>query len=621
MCGFGGIVGAIPPIEIKRLSKIAELVRHRGPDHTGIRLYGNDLAPVSDYGWAGFFHNRLAIIDLDERSNQPFEDSGSSIIFNGEIYNFLALREELLAKGVKFSTTSDTEVLFYACKVWGHEAISRLNGMFAFAYLDKVNRTLLLARDRVGIKPLYYSLEKRQLIFASEADTVVRLIGKLPTVDKQAVNCYRTFQYVQGSRSIWHGINRLLPGHYLELSIDSVNWKDLRPINYWNPYSIANGVGQKDDLKTLLVESVGMQLVSDVPIGVFLSSGVDSSIIAAVIARHFRDVNVGFYTVGFNSVTTHDESKKAAAFVAKLGLPASCHHRLELDGGSIAEHWGRLYQVVDEPFGDHAVLLNWAIAEEASRYVKVALSGDGADEVFNGYERYEQWRNYRTTQKGSWGIVNVLIARLLRLVVNRKSLQIRGLSDPIEQYAAMLSPSPEGCNEIRKILAGCDFMLDARLVSGHEDLPRLIDFKSYLPDGMLFKVDRSTMAASIEARVPFLDNRIVNYGLAGEIGSSNQRPKAELISLLRQLVPAYDMNPQKKGFSFPIGTWMRDQWKDLITNIVNDGNYEAVGIERDEANKLLGRFYRGDNDVVYELWILANLLLWYRTKIDQLETI
>ncbi len=618
MCGFGGIVGAIPPISATRLSQVAELVRHRGPDYTGISLYERNLTPEIDYGWAGFFHNRLAIIDLDERSNQPFEDSRSLLVFNGEIYNFRALRVELEAEGVAFATASDTEVLFQACKVWGHKAIPRINGMFAFAYLDKVNRTLLLARDRIGIKPLYYALEDGRVIFASEADTVVRLAGKVPEVDKQAVDCYRLLQYVQGSRSIWKGIKKLLPGHYLDISIDLANRADLRPTKYWDPYEVADGAYQGDDLSGLLVSAIGMQLVADVPIGVFLSSGVDSSTIAAIIAKHFRDVDVDFYTVGFSSETPHDESQKAAEFVTRLGLPALCHHRLELDGASIADHWSRLYRIVDEPFGDHAVLLNWAIAEEASRYVKVVLSGDGADEVFEGYGRYSQWRDYRAAQKGGRGSVNVWIARFLRLVAKRKSLQIRGLTDPIELYAAMLAPSPFGCKDIEKILAACDFMIDARSVSDREDLPRLVDFKSYLPDAMLFKVDRSSMAASIEARVPFLDNDVVSYGLCGHQTASNSLPKAALRSVLRRLAPDYDVNSKKMGFSFPIIDWMRNQWKQLIMDIVHHGNYDAVGIDRAEAINILKQFYRGDNDFVYELWILVNLLLWHRTKLSQL---
>lgn len=613
MCGIGGIIGC-PQVTIERLADVARQASHRGPDYTGLRIYDQAFVSVQGAGTVGIFHNRLAIIDLDARSNQPFEDERFLLVFNGEIYNFVALRIQLASFGYTFSTASDTEVLFVALKHWGAEAVGRLNGMFAFAFIDKQARTLLLARDRAGIKPLFYAWWGEAFCFASDADSVIRLGGRSPQVDLQSAALYQVLQYVPGARSIWSCVQSLLPGQFLAVGLDVPNRGKASPVTYWNAYAAAGTAVPAADLGELLRAAVGRQLVADVPVGVFLSSGVDSSLLAAIITKHFPHAKPSFYTVGFDDAPENDESARAKLFLEQLGAPSSSFARLQISSKVLGDHWQQLYKVVDQPFGDHAILLNWAIARAAAKHVKVVLSGDGADEVFAGYDRYRSWAHYQRQHSS----VLIMIMRVLAALSKRKGIAIRCERNPAVMYLLMLDTSGKSPEAMRDILSLCDFSvgLDALLL--REDLPRLIDMKSYLPDAMLFKVDRASMAASIEVRVPFLDNEIIDAGLSESAFMQGRPLKWQLRELLGQLAPHYDLLAPKKGFSFPLFRWMREHWSGLLQEIIYEGDRQAVGIEDAQIFSLLRSFQAGNDNVGYALWIQANLLLWHRTKSAQL---
>ncbi len=612
MCGFGGIIGC-PVVTIDQLADVARQVSNRGPDYTGLRIYDRAFVSVDRAGTVGIFHNRLAIIDLDARSNQPFEDERFVLVFNGEIYNFMELRNELTSLGYTFFTASDTEVLFVALKHWGAEAIGRFNGMFAFAFIDKQARTVLLARDRAGIKPLFYAWWGEALCFASDADSVIRFSGQRPQVDLQSAELYQVLQYVPGGRSIWSGIQSLLPGQFLMVDLDGTNYVRPTPVTYWNAYDEALTSQPVADLGKLLRKAVGRQLVADVPVGVFLSSGVDSSLLAAIITRHFPQAMPSFYTVGFDDSPENDESVSAKLFLEQLGAPSSSFTRLQINSKDLGDHWQQLYKVVDQPFGDHAILLNWAISRAAAKHVKVVLSGDGADEVFAGYDRYRSWAHYRR-QHGS---VPMIIRRVLATLSKRKGIAIRCESNPAVMYLLMLDTSGKSPEAMRDILSLCHFSADLAPLLLREDLPRLIDMKSYLPDAMLFKVDRASMAASIEVRVPFLDNEIIDVGLSEAAFFQGRPLKWQLRELLGQLAPHYDLLAPKKGFSFPLFRWMREHWSGLLQEIIYDGDLQAVGIEEAQIFPLMKSFQAGNDNVGYALWIQANLLLWHRTKSAQ----
>jgi asparagine synthase (glutamine-hydrolysing) len=610
MCGFGGIIG-IKQISLNEIKNIAKQVNFRGPDYTGAKIYNSMFEESQEYGVIGVFHNRLSIIDLDERSNQPFEDEKNILLFNGEIYNYIHIKNELKLFGINFKTRSDTEVLFMALKYWGAAAIPKLNGMFAFAFIDKEKRNILLARDRLGIKPLYYQISSKTFCFASEVDSIIRMEGSVPSVDYDSVSQYSILQYVPGNKSIWKDVYKVEPGTYINIEMGVGGDVKSCLTKYWDAYKIAQENSDQNDLILLISNAITEQLVADVPIGVSLSSGVDSSLLAAIIHNKHKENDVKYYTIGFRDVYENDESISAKIFLDKLGVADSSFFKLELNGDEVKNLWEDLYKYVDEPFGDQAILLNWAISKEASKHVKVMLSGDGADEIFVGYERYRSWTHFNRFSNKSESMM-----RIANTILKNKGLMIRSDPNLIIRYFLMLDPGFNSATEIKKIFSDFIDQLQISTLVNREDLPRLIDIKSYLPGAMLFKVDRASMAAGVEVRVPFLDNQIVETGLSAFSLSGEKPLKWRLKQILGELAPHYDLTSSKKGLSLPLFKWMRESWREIIHDIYEEADFDALGFDKKKCISLLKSFYAGNNAVGYYLWIQVNIMLWHRTKLD-----
>jgi asparagine synthase (glutamine-hydrolysing) len=620
MCGFAGILNAQQVISEQELGKIALMVRFRGPDHTGVAVYDEAFARTSS-GCHGFFFNRLAIIDLDKRSNQPFEDARYSLLFNGEIYNYQELKQELKNEGVSFITASDTEVLFNGLIRYGKRFIERLNGMFSFAFVDRKEQRFLLARDRTGIKPLCYSFKNNSLIFGSEADSIVRLMPEIPDISAKAASLYLAFQYVPTPYTIWEGIEKLPPGHYLEGSIDELKAGALpSPVAWWTVESATQKPAVGQDLETMLVSSIRSQLQADVPLGLFLSSGVDSSLLAAVINRHFRnEQKFNFFTVAFDTATASDESADAERYLAGFGNPDFSHHKLYVNPKALQESVAQMYEYIDEPFGDPAVLLNYGISQKAREQVTVALSGDGADELFWGYSRYNRW----TTNLSRWTRLPLFqpFRPLLKLFPEHISQQLFRITErnPLYVYLNMITSRFGRPEDILR--SECWGLENSASLLQREDLPSAIDVKNYLPDCMFFKVDRASMGTSLEVRVPYLDNAVIDYGLSLPLsGKSTSRfgSKAPIKELLLKLAPHYNIAQPKKGFNFPLKEWISTEWKDLFYSVICANNLDSVGLSR-KLLGLLDRHYYRHQDYTYELWYLFNLLHWKESKYKYLK--
>ncbi len=389
MCGFAGILNNTFPVKQSQLAEIASAVCFRGPDDCGLRFYDEQLRGA-EYGINALFFNRLAIIDLDPRSNQPFEDDRYTLMFNGEIYNYEDLKKTLQKEGVFFHTTSDTEVLFHVLIKWGAKGLTRLNGMFAFCWIDRKEKKFLIARDRTGIKPLYYKQQGQSFIFASELDSVLRLSNEYSTIRPESVRQFLWMQFIPSPHTIVQDIFKLPPGHFIEGNWESLDRRQTaRTESYWDAYSKvaeATAASDPEQLENILVDSLSRQMVADVPLGLFLSSGVDSSLLAALVNKHFAGSRpFNFFTVAFNEATASDESFDALAFIKGFNNPLLQSHTLSINAVLIGEKLERLYDYFDEPFGDTASLLNWIISTKARESVTVALSGDGADELFWGY--------------------------------------------------------------------------------------------------------------------------------------------------------------------------------------------------------------------------------------------
>ena len=614
MCGFAGVLNRDNSINKFDVEEIAKKVSFRGPNNTNVIIY-DDSFNNCDFGNNVFFFNRLSILDLENRSNQPFEDDRYTLLFNGEIYNFESLKIELQENGVVFNTTSDTEVLFNLLKLYGTNGISKLNGMFAFVFLDRVNRKLILARDRVGIKPLYYLKTDDSLFFSSEIDSIIRLSDKKQKICKKSVELFLSLQYVPTPYTIWENIHKVPPGHFIELSIDklsSVQKLTFKP--YWNVYDQIKVNPLEKNLESLIYTSIKDQLQSDVPVGFFLSSGIDSSLIAAVVNKHFKsDINFNFFTVAFEQNNSNDESKDAEDFLKAFKNPSFIHHKLILNSENVKNSLLEMYDYIDEPFADYATMLNYEISQKAKKHVTVVLSGDGADELFWGYPRYTQWLNNKAS------ISRKLIYSTLKIVkpfFQRNNLLKKLLNrfnrNSIYSYLNLVSLNPEIIINDKTLWwnEGINELVD------RVDLPSVIDFKTYLPDCMCYKIDRSSMGASIEVRVPYLDNEIINYALSqkNELRiDDNFKNKAELKNLLKDIAPHYNFNLPKKGFSLPITEWINFDWKPLIFEYISQKNIEKLDIKLD-YKKILDEHYTGKIDHTIIIWRLLSLMIWLKNK-------
>ncbi|HUQ66136.1 MAG TPA: asparagine synthase (glutamine-hydrolyzing) [Flavitalea sp.] len=613
MCGFGGIINSEKLLNTNRLKKISGTVSFRGPDSCGLRIYDNDFHEAEEGNTAIFF-NRLAIIDLDKRSDQPFEDDRFVLVFNGEIYNYLEFKEELRAKNVIFRTTSDTEVLFHALREWGIELLPRLNGMFSFFWLDKIERKFIVARDRLGIKPLYYRHINDTFIYASELDSVIKLSDQKYAVSKKSAEMFLWMQYVPTPFTIVEGINKLPPGYCILGNIDGMG---VKLHCFWDAYQfVQKNTHQKKDLEIILKNSLERQLHADVPLGLFLSSGVDSSLLAALVHKYFSLSNdVNFFTVQFEEQTSSDESKDAKEYIEGFNNPHLHTNNIRINPSFIQHQLAELYNFYDEPFGDPTAVLNWAISKKAKEYVTVAISGDGADELFWGYDRYRRWQKFTTISNTplASGLARE-VTKILPVSPFSNNLRFLLEKDPVKRHFNFFLPSGLRFNITDHIVNNRMWALQGvEAITTRNDLPAILDIKTYLSDAMLYKVDRSSMASSLEVRVPYLDNEVLEYALSlplSEKSTERFSSKAPLKNLLHILAPHYDTGRPKKGFNFPLNKWLKQYWKDLVMSAVTSDNLLTAGLDPAPYQKIINNFYSAKNNYFTDVWFIFNLCLW-----------
>lgn len=627
MCGFAGLLNNSFPVYKKQIIDIGEKVSFRGPDAKSVRLY-NEGMETADAGNNILFFNRLAILDLDVRSNQPFENDRFVLQFNGEIYNYRELKSVLQEVGYVFHTTSDTEVLFVALQHWGIDALQKLNGMFAFCWIDKLEKRFLLARDRLGIKPLYYSQQKRSVIFASELDSIVRLSNRVPDINSSSIDMFLWMQFIPSPFTILKGVYKLPPGHYLEGTFTDLNKEQsLHPIAFWdsNTYSrhTSNNKEAPSDLESILTDSLSRQLIADVPLGLFLSSGVDSSLLAALIHKHFiKENSFNFFTVSFSESTDSDESLDAINYIRGFNNPSLQVHTINIDSRIIGSRLDELYNYFDEPFGDPTALLNWTISAKAREHVTVALSGDGADELFWGYKRYEKWKqpSLQITEKYGGISFSKQFANWTKPILQsnywaaKRQLELE--TDPIyRHFTLFLSPVLQHLTEQPVWQKNIWAMQGIQELRCRNDLVAWLDLKTYLPDAMLYKVDRASMAASLEVRVPYLDNSVIDYALNvpfDQKSNNHFKNKAVLKSLLMQIAPHYKINRPKKGFNFPLDKWLRFDWNKKTNSLINKETLGSLGLDERIYLPKIKEYYSGNRKYCIAVWYLLNLALWHK---------
>jgi asparagine synthase (glutamine-hydrolysing) len=613
MCGIAGFWSSDARAR-DALPSMTGALSHRGPDSDGFYLDG----PV------GLGHRRLSIIDI-EGSHQPLisADGAIALVFNGEIYNFRELRRSLADAGHKFVTRGDGEVLLHGWQIRGERMLDWLTGMFAFALWDRRRQELFLARDHLGVKPLYYAWHAGSLVFGSEIKALLPFPGLPRTIDLDALGLYLECQYIPAPHSIYNGIQKLEAGHWL-----SVREGILRTGRYWKPSYVPK---QELDTTTAvdafdreLKRSVESMLVSDVPVGVFVSGGVDSGLVAA-LANQLSGGSIDTFNLGFTGHEVGSEHDHAERVARHIG---SRHHCLMLAPGDVLAGIDRWVEIFDEPFGDHAALPTMALAKYARETVKVVLTGEGADEVLGGYDNYaKRIREERLTSilgaRGSplpWMLRRLpgrlARDRLLKAVtepLGRRYTTIPNIFDSVLRETYLTESFR---NVTRLTLAD-----RAEVFYNECDSPSYLDHllnvdtRLWLPDDLLAKVDRATMAFSLEARVPYLDQDLFRWCAHLDPSlkvSSDGIAKVLVKRLAERYLPKDIVYRPKQGFTMPLDRWMTHELRPDITQALGPCGIQRRGLIRIPAiHKMFSEHFSGRKNHATRLWTLLVLERWF----------
>jgi asparagine synthase (glutamine-hydrolysing) len=622
MCGICGRLNFDErPIEATVIQKMCGVLAHRGPDDEGIYLNGS----------VGLGHRRLSIIDL-ETGHQPMSNESGEvwIVFNGEIYNFTEIKGELELKGYRFQTKSDTEVILRAYEEYGVEALNRLRGMFAFVIWNEKEKSLFLARDRLGIKPLYFYFDKKKLVFASEIKGILADHEIPREIDEKGLNNFFSYGHSVAPHTIYRGIEKLLPGHYLICRESKVQIRE-----YWDCKDLFDSnltegeASLQEEGFQLLKGSVQEHLVSDVPLGAFLSGGLDSSLVVGLMTREMEKP-VKTFSVGFESKGRYNELDDAQTVAEYFGTD---HHELVVASDDLLKTLDRLIYHYDEPFGDAASIPVCILSEFARSEVKVVLTGEGGDEVFGGYRRYwaEAYSEYyrllpEPLRKGIGQGVS-LLPRFRRL---KKASNTMGILSGPERYGHWLIVFDR---EMRKNLFSPELWAKMTQFDEFEvyrkyyleENPDLVnrimyvDQKTWLPDDYLEKMDKATMAVGLEARVPFLDHRLIEFSsrVPSRYKVRGMQTKHLLKRIAKGILPEQILKKPKHGFAVPTDPWFRGELKDFVYEVLFDPRTK----KRDYFNpKTIEKIYKAhlDGREVNDshLWLLLNFELWHRRFMD-----
>ena len=611
MCGICGFNWN----DAELVERMAGVIAHRGPDQHGVFC-----ADGISLG-----HRRLSIIDLSEQGRQPMsnEDGSIRMVFNGEIYNFQELRDELLAKGHKFASHSDSEVIIHAYEEYGVEAIHKLRGMFAFAVWDSRKKRLMVARDRIGIKPLYYYHKNGKFIFASEIKAILEDKTVARQLNHQALYDYLGFEFVAAPDTMFQDIRKLPAGHYLLFDGSNVEVKQYWDLHFARgdaPLSYAEAVERE---RTMLDDAVRSHLVSDVPLGVFLSGGLDSSTIVALMRRHITG-KLRTFTIGYED-KTFSELDYAQQVAEQFETE---HHILQIDSLK-PEYIEKTLWHLDEPMTDLSSIPLYLVCKKAKEYATVCLSGEGGDEIFAGYDRFKASRINRLLG----GIPGPLLYPLARALPDRP--QKKGALNMLKRFLEGSSLPPEGghlrwqyfsnssqdnllFSSAFKERASLDPFRRVREHAAACDATDIVNREIYLDtrfmmtDSVLMKVDKMSMASALEIRVPFLDHKVVefNASLPGDWKLKGLRTKHILRSALEGLLPDNIVNRGKQGYSLPVKHLLRGDLKNYMIQLLSDSPMIKTNMNAEHVNRLIREHLDMKHNHNHILWGLMNVAIW-----------
>ena len=624
MCGICGIVSndASERMDPQVVIRMRDTLSHRGPDDQGYYV-----GPGVALG-----HRRLSIIDLRPEGRQPManEDDSIRIVFNGEIYNFADHREWLASKGHRFRSRSDTEVIIHLYEEFGVECVKRLRGMFAFAIWDEPKRLLFLARDRLGKKPLFYRFDGTRLLFGSEPKSILAYPGVAREPDHEALDYYISFGYVPGPFSAFKGIRKLEPAHYLTLQHGRLDIHRYWQVHYLPKLEISEREAGAQIVERL-TEAVKLRLVSDVPLGAFLSGGIDSSAVVALMAK-LSNTPVKTFSIGFKE-PKYDETRYARIVARKFGTE---HHEftVEPDAAAVLD---KLVWHYDEPYSDASALPTYYLSKLTRGHVTVALNGDAGDENFGGYRRYlvnviaeylyaipgplRRLASGAAFQGGKLFRENRMFSKKLRILANTLTME------PREGYASLMTNLNA---EDKRRLYSDDFARSVNLSAAEKLIATLYrrsdaqdlvdatlnaDLNLYLPDDLLVKVDIASMAVGLEARSPMVDHEFIEFvaRLPSRFKISGLTLKAIFKKALKGLLPAEILGRRKMGFDVPLEHWFRGQLRDFLCDILLSRQAVERGYFKPSAVKaLVDDHLSGGIDHQSQLWNLLMLELWHR---------
>ncbi len=621
MCGICGIVHrkSDSPVDPHDIKNMCDVITHRGPDDEG-KFVSNNV---------GLGMRRLSIIDLSTGAQPIFnEDRSIAIVFNGEIYNHQNLRHELQAKGHVFVTKTDTEAILHAYEEYGADCVTKLNGMFGFAIWDSRKHRLFVARDRIGIKPMYYYCDQEQFVFGSELKSIVQVPSVPRNIEPRALDTFLTFEYIPSPYSIFRNVFKLPPGHWLMYENGQVKTQQYWHLEYQRSSHSSRQLQQ--NLQELLEDAVRVRLMSDVPLGAFLSGGLDSSSIVAMMCRASSD-KVKSFSIGFDD-TTYNELPYARAVASHFGT----EHFEEIITPDVASLTEKILWMLDEPFGDFSVFPTYLVSQMARKNVTVVLSGDGGDELLAGYDTYiaqQVARRYAKLpaflRKGAIEpIVNAMPPTDKKKgFINKSRRFVEGarLSGDLQHVRWMIFLQQAEkellyADDFRRSLNGYDshgFIRDyfRQVSTGNPlDEQEYVDIKTYLVDNILVKVDRMSMANSLEARVPFLDHRFVEFAatLPSEMRLFKNRTKHILKESLRDVLPLNIIERGKEGFSIPIKNWVKKELKPHMMDALSERNVKDKGyFNPNYVNRLVQEHLVGRENHSHRLWALMVFHMWH----------
>ncbi len=627
MCGIAGIIDYNNTSDDHVLTNMVNALVHRGPDDAGIHSWHTDQAYI------GLGQRRLSIIDLSLSGHQPMiaPDSKTAIVLNGEIYNYREIRKELEGLGHRFKSNSDTEVALLAYIAWGKSCVNKFIGMFAFAVYDINQRKVLLFRDRAGVKPLYYYHQGGVLLFASELKSFHHHPAFRKEINTDAAADFFKHGWIPGPHSIYKHTCKLLPGHILELNLAS---RTIATESYWDILHYADSTMPEneheliEEIHALMKSAFNYRMVADVPVGVFLSGGYDSSLVTAILQKSSNQ-QIKTFSIGFE-----EEAFNEAPFAKKVAKHLGTdHHEFYCTYQDAINLIPKLPDFYDEPFADSSALPTTLVSQHAVKQVKVALSADGGDELFCGYPRYYSdidayTRFTKMTGSKAW-ILQKGAAIAGQFMPNspsgytwqQKLLKVEKIlaeKNWASKFRYRIEPYHFKENELKKLLS-FDFeplssaYEEFRAIK-HQDTLNLmmaIEYKTTLVDDLLVKVDRASMSCSLECREPFLDHRLTEYmtKLSSSIKFKNNTPKYLIKKIAHQYIPEEMMNRPKMGFGIPTDKWLKSELKPMVCDLLIDSNIPLFN--KKALNTYINQFYSGVEPNAEKVWFLLMMALWY----------